>query len=195
MTKRVAPTAGDEDCDPQTNEVTETNLDDENPGPLRKRRNRKLNSMIKPDEGNEHTQKRGGRFSSEASPDVYNEEREDMTMPSDLGKSTMLSNSSQKKGEILNEVNLHKKVQSKKNQQNDLQHSSQVRRKLQNSKEKDYNAPKKTGKKAIAGASDIRMEKKEGVLGDTSREERNRKKEIISQKYEHETDADKVRKL
>ncbi|KAL8456983.1 hypothetical protein ACS0TY_035000 [Phlomoides rotata] len=199
VSKKVDLTAGDADCAPQTNEVIETNLVDENPGALRKRRNRKLNSVIRSDEGYEHTRKRGGRFSNEASPDGYNE-KEDMTLPSDLGNSSMLSNSSQKKSEFLNEVSLHKKVQSKKNQQNDLQLSSKLKRKILNSKEKDYNAPKKTGKKATAGASDIRMEKKEGILGDTSKEakrelsrqEPNRKKEIISQKYEREDDADKI---
>lgn len=175
MSKKAPLTAVDEDSAPQTNDRNETNFADENPmetskGSLRKRRVRKTNSVIRSEEGYENTQKKGGRFSNEASPDCYNEEKEDKDLPSDLGNSSILSNSSQKKVEI---PSLLRKVQSKKNQQNDLQLSSKSKKKLLNSKEKDDNAPKKTGKKATA---DNRMEKKE----------------IISQKYEREDDADKM---
>lgn len=238
MSKEVAPTAGDgacqldglskavhENCAPQTSDGTGTNLDDENSletlkgchqivqsgterGALRKRRGGKPNCVIRPEEGYEHTGKIGGRYSHEVSPDGYNEEKEDLAFPSELGNSSMLSNSSQKKIDSFDEGSLPKRGQSKKkesmiNQHHDLKFSSTLKRKILKLKERGYNALKKTDKRSIAGSSNIRVEKEEGILGDTSKEGKHEllppesygRKEIISQKYVQKDVADKVIKL
>ncbi|KAK6147871.1 hypothetical protein DH2020_018783 [Rehmannia glutinosa] len=139
-------------------------------GALRMRRGRKPNSVIRPEEGYEHVWTRGGKHSGEASSDGYNEEKADSTLVKELGNA---SNSSKKKYYSINEGNLPKRSD---------------------------NATKKTGQRAIAESSNIRVQKEKGILSDTSPEgeyellpqEQQGRKEIISQKHVHKDDVDRM---
>ncbi|KAK4436682.1 hypothetical protein Salat_0002100 [Sesamum alatum] len=183
-------------------------------GALQKRRGRKPCSVIKLQEGYEHTWTTGGKYSSELSSDGYNEEKKDLALPSELGSMSMLSDSSQKKNRSSDEASLPKMGQSKKkksmiNQQNDLHFSSSVKRNILQTKlkERGNNAPKKTGKRAITASSNIRAEKEEGILRDTRMkakhellpQEQYGRKEIredfISQKHVQDDVADKIEEL
>ncbi|KAK6139558.1 hypothetical protein DH2020_026704 [Rehmannia glutinosa] len=112
-------------------------------GALRMRRGRKPNSVIRPEEGYEHVWTRGGKHSGEASSDGYNEEKTDLALLKELGNA---SNSSQK-----NIILLMKKI-------------------LKTKVERGDNATKKTGQRAIAESSNIRVQKEKGILSDTSPE-------------------------
>ncbi|KAI3455238.1 hypothetical protein Pfo_011901 [Paulownia fortunei] len=237
LSKEVAPTVGDgasqldglskavhECCDPQSNDGNGTKLNDENSletlkscqqivqsgtdtGAIRRRRGRKPNSVIRPEEGYEHTWTTGVKYCSEVSSDGYNEEKNNLALASELGNASLLSNSSQKKVDSFSEGSLRKRGQSKKkesmiNQQSNLEFSSTLKRKILQTKvkERSYNAPKKTGKMAIAGSSNIRVEKEEGILSDIGTEgkyellpqEQHGGKEIISQKHVQKDVADKM---
>lgn len=172
-------------------------------GALRKRRRRKPSSTLRPEEY-ENSLKTGDRYSHEGPPD-YNAEKEDLALMPELGNSSMLRNSSRKKIDSFSEVGLPKNGQSKKkkstsNQHKDLDLSSTLKRKILKLKERGYDAPKKTGKRAIAGSSKMRVEKEGGVLGDTSKERKHQlspqelsgRKEIISHKYVHKDAAQKM---
>ncbi|KAL0441712.1 UNVERIFIED_CONTAM: hypothetical protein Sradi_0110100 [Sesamum radiatum] len=162
----------------------ETQLDDENSvetlkdrhqigksgtgnGALQKRRGRKPSSVIRPQEGYEHTGTTGGKYSGELSSDGYNEEKKDLALPSELGSMSMLSDSSQKKTRSSDEASRPKMGESKKKksmitQHNNLQFPSTVKRSILQTKlkERGNNAPKKTGKRVLAASSNIRLRRK-----------------------------------
>lgn len=185
--------AGHENCSPKT-------IGDK--GALRKRR-RKPSSTLRPEEY-ENSLKTGDRYSHEGTPG-YNAEKEDLALTSELGSSSMLRNSSRKKIDSFSEVGLPKNGQSKKkkstiNQYKDLDLSSTLKRKILKLRERGYDAPKKKGKRAIAGSSKMRVEKERGVVGDTSKERKHQlspqelsgRKESISHKYVHKDAAQKM---
>lgn len=168
-------------------------LSDANTGALRKRR-RKTSPASRPKE-DEHTMGTGDSYSHEGSP-VYNVEKKDLDLMSDRGHSSMLSNSLRKKKDSFSEPSLAKNGQSHKkksmvNQHKDLEFTSTLKGKILKMKERSHDAPKKTGKRIIAGSSKMRVEKKGGVIGDTSKEEKHQlspqvlsvRKEIISHVY------------
>lgn len=172
-------------------------------GALRKRRMRKPSSTLRPEEY-ENSLKTGDRYSHEGPPG-YNAEKEDLALTPELGNSSMLRNSSRKKIDSFSEVGLPKNGQSKKkkstiNQHKDLDLSSTLKRKNLKLRERGYEAPKKTGKRAITGSSKMRVEKEGGVVGDTSKERKHQlspqelsgRKERISHKYVHKDAAQKV---
>ncbi|XP_011073330.1 uncharacterized protein LOC105158314 [Sesamum indicum] len=237
VSKAVAPTVGDgpSQLDGLSKSAhkngNETQLDDENSvealkdcqqigksgtgnSALQKRRGRKPSSVIRPQEGYEHTGTTGGKYSGELSSDGYNEEKKDLALPSELGSMSMLSDSSQKKDRSSYEASRPKMGQSKKKksmitQHNNLQFPSTVKRNILQSKlkERGNNAPKKTGKRALAASSNIRAEKEEGILRDTRMkakhellpQEQYGRKEIredfISQKHVQDDVANKIEEL
>ncbi|KAH6781962.1 hypothetical protein C2S52_001230 [Perilla frutescens var. hirtella] len=156
-----------ENCSPQT---------DDDKRALQNRRRRKPSSGIRPEQYD--TLKTGDKYSHDGSPGS-NEEKEDLALTSELGNSSMFSNSSRKKIDFFSEVSLSKNGLPKK-KMNTL--------KL---KERGYDAIKKTGKRAIVGSSKLRMEKEGGVIGDKSKEQKHQlspqepsgRKEIISHTY------------
>ncbi|PIN17836.1 hypothetical protein CDL12_09496 [Handroanthus impetiginosus] len=187
------PEAGHQECTPQINDGNGTKSDEENSsetlkghqqtmqsaegaGALRRKRGRKLNSVVRPEEGH--------RVLSEG----YDEEEKDFSEP---GNSSMPSDSSQKKSDSVNEVSLQKRGQLKKkvstnNQHSDLEFSSGLKRRILQKKVKEggSNGPKKKGTRAISGSrnkilSDTDTEEKQELLP----EEHYRKKEIISRKH------------
>ncbi|KAL0354877.1 UNVERIFIED_CONTAM: hypothetical protein Sradi_3934600 [Sesamum radiatum] len=143
-------------------------------GALQKRRGRKPSSVIRQQEGYEQTGTTGGKYSGELSSDGYNEEKKDFALPSELGSMSMLSDSSQKKDRSSDEASRPKMGQAKKKKSmitghNNLQFSSTVKRNILQTKlkERGNNAPKKTGKRALAAPSSIRADKEAGILRDT----------------------------
>ncbi|KAI3463462.1 hypothetical protein Pfo_020125 [Paulownia fortunei] len=177
----------------------------------RRRRGRKPNSLIRPEEGYEHTWTRGGKDSSKLSCDSNNKEKKDLLLPLELGNANMPSDSSQREFDSVNEEIIGKRGQSKKkesmmNQHNDQELSSKLRRKILQSKgkERGSNTSKKTTKRVIAGSSTVSVEKGEGnhtgidpegkdelLLQELSGRKQIRD-EIISQKHESKDVADKV---
>ena len=176
-------------CSLQTDDGNVTKLDSENlleavkdshqiillhadTGALRKRR-RKPSPALRPKEV-EHTLGTGDSYSHEGSPG-YNVEKKDLALMSERGHSSMLSNSLRKKKDSFSEPSLAKNGQSHKknvNQHKDLEFTSTMKSKILKMKERGDDAPKKTGKRVIAGSSKMRVEKKGGVIGDTSKEEK-----------------------
>ncbi|KAL1533196.1 hypothetical protein AAHA92_33115 [Salvia divinorum] len=147
---------------------------DDDTGALRKRR-RKPSPALRPKE-DEHTMGTGDSYSHEGSPG-YNADKKDLALISERGHSSMLSNSLRKKINSFSEVSLAKNGQSNKkksmvNQHKDLEFTSALKSKILKMKERGHDAPKKTGKRAVAGSSKMRVEKKGGVIGDTSKEEK-----------------------
>ncbi|GFP82796.1 sister chromatid cohesion protein pds5 homolog b [Phtheirospermum japonicum] len=203
VSNKVTPTVGEKESqldglseavhdhrDPQTNDGNKTKSNDENSletpkgresGALRRRRCRKANSVIRPEEGYQHVLTRGSKYSDEVSSDYYNEEKDDSALVSE--------NSSKKKIHSFNEISLSERRQLKKKERTiyhpgDLKVLSTVKR--------------KTGKRAIDELSNVRVKKGKGVLGGTGEgdeyewlpgEKQERKK---TQKHVGNDGADKV---
>ncbi|XP_047962752.1 sister chromatid cohesion protein PDS5 homolog C-like isoform X2 [Salvia hispanica] len=175
VSKEVSPAAG---VASQTDRISKAVKDicslqtDDDTGALRKRR-RKPSPALRPKEV-EHTLGTGDSYSHEGSPG-YNVEKKDLALMSERGHSSMLSNSLRKKKDSFSEPSLAKNGQSHKknvNQHKDLEFTSTMKSKILKMKERGDDAPKKTGKRVIAGSSKMRVEKKGGVIGDTSKEEK-----------------------
>ncbi|KAL3613623.1 hypothetical protein CASFOL_042548 [Castilleja foliolosa] len=179
VSNKVTPTVGDKlfqlngvsepvhyHRDPQTNDG-KTKSNNENSletlkgcesGALRRRRGRKANSVIRPEEGYQHVLMIGSKYSDELSSDDYNEENDDLALVS--------VNSSKKKTQSCNEINLSERHQLKKertiNHPGDLKVSSTVKR--------------KTGKRAIDDLSNVRVKKGKGILGEYEDEKQETRK-------------------
>ncbi|XP_042034106.1 uncharacterized protein LOC121780576 isoform X1 [Salvia splendens] len=177
VSKEVSPAAG---VASQTDRISKAVKDicslqtDDDTGALRKRR-RKPSPASRPKE-DEHTMGTGDSYSHEGSPG-YNVEKKDLALMSERGHSSMLSNSLRKKKDSFSESSLAKNGQSHKkksmvNQQKDLEFTSTLKSKILKMKERGHDAPKKTGKRVIAGSSKMRVEKKGGVIGDPDKEEK-----------------------
>lgn len=235
VTKDVSPTAAgvvsqtdgiskavNEICSLQTDNSNVTKLNSENlsetvkdshqnvvaeadKGTLRKRK-RKPSSALRPEE-DENTLETVDRYSHEGS-SRRNGEKKDLSLTSERGNSSMLSNSLRKKIDSFSESSLTKNGQLKKkksmiNEHKDLEFSSTLKRKILKLKGRGYEAPKKKGKRVISGSGKIRVEKEGGVLGVTSKEGKHHlspqelpgRKEIISHKYVHKDSAQKVIKF
>lgn len=164
----------------------------EDKGVLRKRR--KPNTAIRSEEY-EHTLGTGDIYSHEGSPG-YNE---DLSLTSELGNSSMLINSVREKNDSFNGHSANKSKMV--NQHKDLEFSSTLKKKMSKLNERGYDAPKKTGKRAISDSGKIRVEKEGRVIGDTSKEEKHQlsssqelsgRKVIISHKHVQKDAAQKV---
>lgn len=143
-----------------SNQVVQSEADK---GVLRKRR--KINTVIRPEEY-EHTLGTGDIYSHEGSPG----HNEDLALTPELGNSSMLSNALRKKNDSFNEQSANRR--NMVNQHKDLDFSSTLKKKISKLKERGYDAPKKTGKKAISQSGKMRVEKEGRVIGDTSKEEK-----------------------
>ncbi|KAL7099582.1 hypothetical protein ACP275_09G093500 [Erythranthe tilingii] len=179
VSEEVAPTVGDvaspsdevpnainEDSDAQANNDSEaTESDNEKSSEKikdnigRRRRGRKPNSLIRPEEGYKGSWTTGGKSA-------------------DLSSDGILSNSSEKRNDSFSEGSILKRDQpkKKKSKDNDVEFSSALKRKISQSKvEKGQNSQKKIGNGAIAGSSSNGVEKEGGKYELLSQEQNGRK--------------------
>lgn len=167
----------------------------------RRRRGRKPNSLMRPEEGYQHTWLAGYSGSFKVSYHSNKKEEKDSLLPLELGNANMPSDSSQKEFDSVNEVSIGKRGQSKKkesmmNQDNAQEPSSKLRRTILQSKAKGKgsNIPKKTTKRVIAGSSSVGVEK--GQFNQSATDSQGKdENEILSQKHESRDVVDQVMKL
>lgn len=164
-------------------------------GAVRRRRGRKPNSLMRPEEGYEHPWTMGGKDSCKLSYDGNNREMKDLLPPLEPGKSNILSDSSLKEFDSINEGSVGKRGRSKRkemmtNEQDNQEQSSKQRRKILQPKVKvrGSNTPKRRTKRVVATDSDS---KDELLLQELS-VMKEIKDEIISPKHESGDDVDKV---
>ncbi|KAK4413993.1 hypothetical protein Salat_2812100 [Sesamum alatum] len=162
-------------------------------GVLPRRRGRKPNSLMRPEEGYEHTwamegkdfrknkEKKDSLSKNKEKKDSLskNKEKKDSLLPSEPGKPNIPSDSSQKEFDSVSEGSVRKRRRSQKketmtNEHDGQEQLSKQRRKIlqTQAQERGPDAPKRRAKKVVARSSTVNIEKGEGNRSGTESEEK-----------------------